>query len=288
MILVKLAQLLQDTWIMMQYHQKERGECMNYETILYEESESVAKVTLNLPEMRNPLTEKSTKELIHAITEADKDPNIRAIILTGAGKAFSAGGNINEFKKTLEKTAPELYVEGRESTELFKLGTEVRTPLIASVNGPALGGGTGLVAMCHLAVASTAAKLGLTELKLGLVPFVIMPWVRRAVGERRMMEMMLTAEILSAEQAKEINLVHRVVTPDELETETMKLAKKVASFSPLAVKLSFDAFFNTVQMDMQKSFDYLTTLRLVSFMSEDVKEGATAFLEKREPIWGGK
>ncbi|MEH7353942.1 enoyl-CoA hydratase-related protein [Neobacillus drentensis] len=261
---------------------------MIYETILYEEFESVAKVTLNLPEMRNPLTEKSTKELIHAITEADKDPNIRAIILTGAGKAFSAGGNINEFKKTLEKTAPELYVEGRESTELFKLGTEVTTPLIASVNGPALGGGTGLVAMCHLAVASTTAKLGLTELKLGLVPFVIMPWVRRAVGERKMMEMMLTAEILSAEQAKEINLVHRVVNPDDLETETMKLANKVASFSPLAVKLSFDAFFNTEQMDMQKSFDYLTTLRLVSFMSEDVKEGATAFLEKREPIWGGK
>lgn len=261
---------------------------MVYETILYEEFESVTKVTLNLPEMRNPLTEKSTNELVQAIRKADRDPNIRAIILTGAGKSFSAGGNLNEFKKNLERTAPELYVEGRASTELFKLGTEVTTPLIASVNGPALGGGTGLVAMCHLAIASTAAKLGLTELRLGLVPFVIMPWVRRAVGERKMMELMLTAEILSAVQAKEINLVHRVVSPDELESETMKLAKQVASFSPLAVKLSLDAFFNTEQMDMQKSFDYLTTLRLVSFMSEDLKEGATAFLEKRQPTWSGK
>lgn len=215
---------------------------MVYETILYEEKEKVAKVTLNLPEMRNPLTEKSTRELVHAIRKADRNPEIRVIILTGAGKAFSAGGNLNDFKKNLERTAPDLYFEGKESTELFKLGAEVTTPLIASVNGPALGGGTGLVAMCQLAVASTEAKLGLTELKLGLVPFVIMPWVRRAVGDRKMMEMMLTAEIYSAEQAKELNLVHRVVSPVDLENETWKLAKQVASFSPLAVKLSLDAF----------------------------------------------
>lgn len=261
---------------------------MVYETILYEEIENVARITLNLPEIRNPLTEKSTQELIEAIREADRNPHIRAIVLTGAGTAFSAGGNLNEFKKNLEKTAPELFIEGRESTELFKLGAEVRTPLIASVNGPALGGGTGLVAMCHIAIASTEAKLGLTELRLGLVPFVIMPWVRRAVGERKMMEMMLTAEILSAEQAREMNLVHRVVHPDELEIETMKVARRVASFSPLAVGLSLDAFFNTEQIDMRKSFDYLSTLRLVSFMSEDLKEGASAFLEKRQPTWRGK
>lgn len=268
--------------------QKKEVKSMVYETILYEEIENVARITLNLPEIRNPLTEKSTQELIEAIREADRNPHIRAIVLTGAGTAFSAGGNLNEFKKNLEKTAPELFIEGRESTELFKLGAEVRTPLIASVNGPALGGGTGLVAMCHIAIASTEAKLGLTELRLGLVPFVIMPWVRRAVGERKMMEMMLTAEILSAEQAREMNLVHRVVHPDELEIETMKVARRVASFSPLAVGLSLDAFFNTEQIDMRKSFDYLSTLRLVSFMSEDLKEGASAFLEKRQPTWRGK
>ncbi|HZG72841.1 MAG TPA: enoyl-CoA hydratase-related protein [Chondromyces sp.] len=261
---------------------------MGYETIIYEVIENVAKVTLNLPEMRNPLTEKSTQELVAAIREADNDPNVRAIILTGTGKAFSAGGNLNEFKKNLEKTAPELYFEGHASTELFKLGAEVSTPLIASVNGAALGGGTGLVAMCHIAIASSEAKLGLTELRLGLVPFVIMPWVRRAVGDRKMMEMMLTAEIISAEKAKELNLVHRVVEPDRLEEETIKLAKQIASFSPLAVRLSLESFFNTEQMDMMKSFDYLTNLRLVSFMSEDLREGASAFLEKRQPSWTGK
>ncbi|OLO37865.1 hypothetical protein BTR23_13045 [Alkalihalophilus pseudofirmus] len=261
---------------------------MDFETVLYELNDYVAKITLNLPEMRNPLTEKSANELLQAIKNADRDPNVRAIVITGAGKAFSAGGNLKEFKKNLEKTAPELHFEGRASTELFKVGAEVQTPLIAAVNGPALGGGTGLVAMCHIAIASSEAKLGLTELRLGLVPFVIMPWVRRAVGDRKMLELMLTAEIISAEQAKELNLVHRVVPPEELEAEAMKVAKTVASFSPLAVQLGLDAFYNTEQMDLLKSFDYLSTLRLVSFMSEDLREGASAFLEKRTPNWKGQ
>ncbi|QHS21970.1 enoyl-CoA hydratase/isomerase family protein [Virgibacillus sp. MSP4-1] len=261
---------------------------MKYETILYEVKDYVAKLTINLPDMRNPLTEQSAGELLSAIREADRDPEVRAIVITGAGKAFSAGGNLNEFKKNLEKTAPELYFEGRASTELFKAGAEVRTPLIASVNGPALGGGTGLVAMCHIAIASSEAKLGLTELKLGLVPFVIMPWVRRAVGERKFLEMMLTAQVFKAEEAKELNLIHQVVAPEHLEEETMKLAHQVASFSPLAVQLSLDAYFQSEQMDRMKSFDFLSDLRLVSFMSEDLKEGASAFLEKRPPQWKGK
>lgn len=261
---------------------------MSYETILYEVTDHIAKITMNLPEMRNPLTDQSTKELIAAIRTADQDHDVRAIILTGAGKVFSAGGNLNEFKANFEKEIPQLHREGHESTELFKLGATVKTPIIASVNGPALGGGTGIVAMAHIAIASDQAKLGLTELKLGLVPFVILPWVRRAVGNRRAMELMLTAEIIDAEKAKDYELVHRVVPHDQLEEETWVLAKTIASHSPLAVSLGMDAYFTTEQMDFMKSFDYLSTLRLVSFQSEDLKEGASAFLEKRIPKWQGK
>jgi enoyl-CoA hydratase/carnithine racemase len=259
-----------------------------YETVLYEVSDHVAKITLNLPEIRNPLTTQLTKDLIDAIRTADSNKEVHAIILTGAGKAFSAGGNLNEFKENFEKDVPQLYDEGRESTELFKLGATVKTPIIASVNGPALGGGTGLVAMSHIAIASDRAKLGLTELKLGIVPYVILPWVRRAVGNRRVMELMLTAEIINAEKAKEYELVHRVVPHEQLEEETWAIAKTIASHSPLAVGLSMDAYFTTEQMDFMKSFDYLSTLRIVSFQSEDLKEGASAFLEKRKPEWVGK
>lgn len=261
---------------------------MSYEAILYEQKEHIVTVTLNLPESRNPFTEKLATELVSAIRRADRDESIRAIIVTGNGSAFSAGGNLNEFKENFVKPVPQLYEEGITSNDLFRLGSDVKTPIISSVNGPALGGGTGFVAMSHIAIASDQAVLGLTELKLGLVPFVILPWVRRAVGDRKLMELMLTAKLLSAEEAAKVNLVHQVVPHNKLKEETWNVAKTISSYSPLAVRLALDAFYTTEQIDLDKSFDILSTLRLISFCSEDLKEGATAFLEKRKPQFEGK
>lgn len=261
---------------------------MEFETILYEVADHIARITLNQPELRNPLSGKSSRELVTAIKHANDDENVRVIVLTGSGTTFSAGGNLKEFQKSSQTSTPNLYKGGRESTELFKIGANLNKPLITSVNGPALGGGTGLVAMSHIAIASDRAKLGLTELRLGIVPYVILPWIRRAVGDRKTMELMLTTEVFSAEKAKELNLVHKVVAHDELDAEVMKIAKLIASHSPLAVGLALDAFYTTEQMDLLKSFDYLSTLRIVSFQSKDLIEGATAFLEKRKPVWRGE
>lgn len=261
---------------------------MNYRTIRYEVRENIATITLNLPEMRNPMTEELVEELVDAIVTSDQDESVHVMIVTGAGKAFSAGGNINEFKENFEKEVPELYLEGKKSNELFKLGATVQTPMIAAVNGAALGGGTGLAAMCHLAIATKSAKLGLTELRLGIVPFVILPWVRRAVGDRKVMEMMLKAEIYSADQAADYGLIHQVVEDERFDEEVWKTAQTVASHSPLAVKLALDSYFQTEQMDFMKSFDYLSTLRTVLFKSDDLREGASAFLEKRAPQWTGR
>lgn len=264
------------------------GVSVPYETILYEVSDHIVKITLHLPEQRNPFTKKLASELIDAVKKADSDPDVRVIVVTGSGSAFSAGGDISEFKQNITKSTPELYEEGIDSNALFRLGSEVRTPMIASVNGPALGGGTGFVAMCHLAIASDQAVLGLTELRLGLVPFVILPLLRRAIGDRKTLELMLTAKTLTAKEALEINLVHQVVPHEALDEETMKVAKTISSYSPLATKLALDAFYSTEDVDLHKAFDILSTLRIVSFQSEDLKEGATAFLEKRKPIFTGK
>ena len=261
---------------------------MNCQEIAIEVRDGVATVTLNRPETRNALTRRLVGELLAAIPELDTEKGVRAIVLTGADPAFCAGGDIGEFSETLQKSAPELYQEARWSTPLFELGAKVRTPLIAAVNGSALGGGCGLAAMCHLAVASERAKFGLTELKLGLAPFVILPWIRRAVGDRNALRMMLVADVFSAQAAKDLGLVHAVVAHDELLPEAHRLAAQIASYSPLAVRLGLDSFYNTENLGLPESLAYLSALRIVSFLSEDLREGATAFLEKRKPEWEGR
>lgn len=260
---------------------------MEFETITITKHENIAKITFNQPEKRNPLTNQMKDEVISSVRNLDEDPSVHVIIIASTGKAFSAGGNLRSFVEK-KKSATELFQESLESDNIFSLGAEVRTPLIASVNGAALGGGTGIAAMCHITISSDRAKFGTTELKLGLVPYVILPWIRRSVGHKNALDMMLTADILTAEQAKELGLVQRVVSHEDLEEETMQIARKIASYSPLAVKLGLEAFYNTEDMDLMKSFEYLKTLRVLSFSSEDLKEGASAFLEKREPEWKGK
>lgn len=261
---------------------------VDYQELTVGIEDRVATVTLNRPDIRNPLTNRLVEELLSVIPALDDNQEVGAIIITGSGSAFCAGGDINEFAETLQKSAPELYREARWSTPLFGLGAKVRTPLIAAINGPALGGGCGIAAMCHLAIASDKAKFGLTELRLGIVPFVILPWIRRAVGEKNALRMMLTADVFSAEEAKELGLVHEVVPHDELLSAAKKLATQIAAYSPLAVRLSLDSFYSTENMDLDEALDYLSTLRIISFLSEDLKEGATAFFEKRKPQWKGR
>lgn len=259
-----------------------------FEEISIEVRDKVAIVTLNHPEMRNALTSRLVRELLTAIPELDVEEGIHAIMLTGSGSAFCSGGDIGEFSEIMKKSAPELYQEARLSTPLFELGARVRTPLIAAVNGSALGGGCGLVAMCHLAIASERAKFGLTELKLGLVPFVILPWIRRVVGEKNALRMMLSADVFSAQEAKDLGLVYAVVAHDELLPSAHKLASKIASYSPLAVRMSLDSFYTTENLAFHESLEYLSSLRIISFLSEDLREGATSFLEKRKPEWKGR
>ncbi len=261
---------------------------MVYSKILYEKSHSIAKITLNDPERRNPLSEQLASELISAISAADRDEEVRVMVLTGAGNAFSAGGDLAAFADSAQKTAPQHHREGRENTELFRLGATVRKPIIGAINGYALGGGCGIAAMCHIALAAEEAKFGTTEIKVGLVPLVILPWILRAVGHKKALEMMLTGDIFGAKEAQEIGLVSRVVPGERLMAETMALAKKIAAYSPLAISLGLDAFFYTEEMDLLKGMDYLNTLRVISFLSEDLQEGARAFIEKRQPQFTGR
>ena len=249
---------------------------------------AVATVWLNQPERRNALSRQLVENLIDTLKSLDADESVHAIVLTGSGTAFCAGADLDEFSRLGTQIPAELYQDAYRAADLFRLGSELKTPLIGAVNGPALGGGLGLVAMCHLVVASENARLGTTELRVGLIPFVILPLIRRAVGEKQALKLMLLAEPITAQEACRIGLVQSIVPPEKVLEEASGWASTVASFSPLAVKMGLDAFFTTQDWEADASFRYLARLRVLSFLSEDLKEGAEAFLEKRKPVWRGR
>ncbi|MBF7082267.1 enoyl-CoA hydratase/isomerase family protein [Desulfallas sp. Bu1-1] len=261
---------------------------MNYEQVAVEQEGRVMMVSMNRPEKRNALSEKMTAELITALEEACADPDVGAVVLTGKGQAFCAGADLADFSGMAAKTAPVLHLEGAASTELFKMGQKMTKPLIAAVNGPAMGGGCGLVAMCHLAVASEKAKFGTPEIRVGIFPFVIFPLLARAVGPRRALEMALTGRSLDAAEAEATGLVHRVFAEADFQRKTLELATELAERSPLVMRLGLNAFYTSTDMEINKAFDYLNTLRVIDFLSEDLREGAMAFIQKRPPRWKGR
>ncbi|MHB8156047.1 MAG: enoyl-CoA hydratase/isomerase family protein [Desulfocucumaceae bacterium] len=261
---------------------------MDFEQVAVEQQGRVRVVFLNRPEKKNALSEKMATELIAAMEEADRDPGVGAVLLTGKGEAFCAGADLSEFAQMAQKTAPVMHREGQSTTRLFKMGFTMTKPLVAAVNGPAMGGGCGLAAMCHLAVAGEKAKFGTPEIKVGIFPFVIFPLLIRAMGSRRALEMALTGKSLAAAEAREVGLVSRVLPQEDLYAEALRLASDIAEKSPLVLRLGLNAFNTAMDMEINKAMDYLNTLRVIDFMSEDLKEGAMAFIQKRNPEWKGQ
>lgn len=261
---------------------------VNFENLVYEQIDRVVIITLNQPNKRNALSSVLTKELIAAIKHADAEDQVGAILLTGSGKAFCAGGDLGDFAQMGTKTAPDIHQEGVESTELFRLGGLVTKPIIAAVNGAAMGGGCGLAAMCHIVIASEKAKFGVPEIKVGMFPFVIFPLLAKSFGARKALELALTGGVVDAKEAQRLGLVSQVVEADSLIDQAQQLAQTIAGYSSMVLRLGLDAYNNSLDMEINQAFRYLNTLRVVDFMSEDLKEGARAFLEKRDPRWMGR
>ncbi|WP_078427443.1 enoyl-CoA hydratase/isomerase family protein [Alkalihalobacterium alkalinitrilicum] len=256
--------------------------------VRYEVEDHVAIITMNLPDRRNPLSVDMCWALIEQIKQAEVDDDVHVVLLTGEGQSFCAGGDLKEFKKYQDKGASKVHKEGESTTELFKTLSNLKKPIIGAINGHALGGGFGLVASCHYSIASSEAKFGTTEIKLGLFPLVILPAVMDAVGPKKALELGFTGEIFSASKAVDLGLVNKVVPPNEVVDEAKQFAKQLAEASPLALRIGLDCYVKTRDMEWNKKLDYANTLRVISFLSDDVKEGADAFLEKRKPQWTGQ
>jgi enoyl-CoA hydratase len=257
-----------------------------YTTItLDDRSGPVARITLNRPEKRNPIGPATNGELIHALERVQEDPAIVVAVLTGAGKVFSAGGDLSMMSGGGGAQSP---VPSASLVELFTTMHGLGKPIIAMVNGHALAGGLGLMVACDLVVASDAATFGTTEINVGLWPMMITAEICRNIGRKRALELMLTGKRLSAEEAERVGLVNKVVPADELEEETMALAADIAAKSPATMALGLRAFYGVQDMDYEEALRHLEGELGKVIALEDAAEGLTAFFQKRKPVWKGR
>ncbi|MDB4966096.1 MAG: Enoyl-CoA hydratase [Myxococcales bacterium] len=263
---------------------------MSYTEILYEVTGPVARLTLNRPEKRNPLGPTTIGELLHALDRARDDAAVRVIVLTGAGKVFSAGGDLSSMGSggtPLQATAGAATKPGT-FVDLNLALTRVGKPTIAMVNGHALAGGLGLVVACDVAIAADDAQLGTPEINVGLWPMMIMATIFRNVPRKRGLELIMTGDKISAAQAAEMGLITRAVPREKLAEEVDALAAKLASKSPVVMQLGLEAFYRVQDMELEPALQHLQGQLMAVLGTEDAREGLMAFMEKRAPQWKGR
>lgn len=259
---------------------------MNYDNILSESSNGIATITINRPKKLNALNKQTIEELHDAIDAANNDRDVKVIIITGNGeKAFVAGADISEFADFDVKEGEKLAAKGQEL--LFDFVENLGTPVIAAVNGFALGGGLELAMSCHFRIASTNAKMGLPEVSLGVIPgYGGTQRLPQLVGKGRAMEMVMTAGMIDANQALNYGLVNHVTELDELLPLAEKIASKIMRNSSVAIK----AAIKSVNSNFKDGVDgYKTEIKQFGkcFGTADFKEGTSAFLEKRKADFPG-
>ncbi len=258
-----------------------------YKTLIYEKKENIGLLTINRPEKMNAISQELTAELSLLLDEIENDDELRVIVITGAGdKAFVAGADINELVDRDARLGRRI---SRERQEIFSRIENLHVPVIAAVNGYALGGGLELALACSIRICSEKAQFGAPEVKLGIIPgdggTQRLP---RLVGQGRAMEMIITGDFIDAQEAYRIGLVNKVFPPEKLKEEAMELAKKIASRPPLAVRYAKEAVNRSQEGDSVSGFALESYLHALSCTTEDKKEGVSAFLEKRKGKFKGK
>ena len=260
---------------------------MALENIILEHEKGIATIFINRPEKLNALNKATIQELHETLKLVDENPDVRVIIITGSGeKAFVAGADISEFAHYSAEEGSQLAAQGQHI--LFDFIENMKTPVIAAINGFALGGGLELAMACHFRIASDNAKMGLPETSLGLIPgYGGTQRLPQLVGKGHAMEMIVTAGMITAETAKMYGLVNHVVPQEELFSTYMTLANRIMKNSPVAISKAIEAV-NANFISGVNGFDVEIKAFGDCFTTEDFKEGTTAFLEKRKAEFKGK
>ena len=257
------------------------------EELLYEVVDGVATVTLNRPDQRNALNGDMLAALVDAMKRARDDDTVRAVVLTGAGdKVFCAGADLGGF--AAESPLVEKHFASDLFLEFFSLMPKLGKPSLCAANGHVLAGGMGLALSCDLVIAREGARFGTPEINVGAFPYMIMALIYRNVPRKKVNEMMLLGEQISAEDAVACGLANKVVPVDEFDDAVADWAGRLASKSPVLMRLGHDAMYRQQDMAFEDALEMLRSQLSLTFSTEDIREGVAAFFEKRDPEWKGR
>lgn len=264
-------------------------ETRPYRLLLVEAGEQVRRITLNRPEKRNAIGPEMINELRWALADAATDASTRVVVLTGAGKAFCAGGDFSAFTGGESDGGLPLHPDGGSDYAALLLAmSRYGKPIIAQINGHAMGGGLGLVAASTFAIASTDAQLGTPEVDVGLFPMMIMALLDRLVPRRKLVAMMLLGERLEAHEAVELGLVNQAVPPEELDVAVATLCDRLAKKAPLAIQHGLEALAAQDNRALEEALPMLRDRLGALLATDDAREGLMAFMQKRPAKWTGK
>ena len=257
---------------------------MNIKTSYY--NKDIARVIINEPKTYNSLSTKNLNDLIKVFKKLDKNQKVKVIILEGAGKGFSAGHNLKEVRELKKKEKYQKLFN--LCSKLMLQIVEGRKPVIAKVHGSAYAAGCQLAASCDLTYSTNDALFATPGVNIGLFCSTPMVAVSRKIHRKPMMKMLLTGEPIKAKYAKEIGLINDYFSKSKLNNEVLKIAKKIASKSNLTIKIGKQTFYKQLEMPLRKAYAYTSKMMAINMMAMDAKEGISAFLEKRKPIWKNK
>jgi len=248
--------------------------------------DNIALVTIDEPKTYNALSFKNLNDLIKIFKQLDKDKNIKVIIIEGSGKGFSAGHNLKEVRGLKKKEKYQKLFN--LCSKLMLQIVEGKKPVIAKVHGAAFAAGCQLVASCDLAYSTNDAIFATPGVNIGLFCSTPMVAVSRKINRKTMMQMLLTGEPIKADYAKQIGLINNCYSKNNLDKEVLKIAKLIASKSNLTIKIGKEAFYKQLELPLKKAYSYTSKMMTMNMMAMDAREGISAFLEKRKPVWKNK
>lgn len=236
---------------------------------------------------RNLITHELLKDMSAAIDEAMSSDAVGAVLIEAEGPDFSAGVDLREMARLPSQPLEEIEAQTRPLKDLFSRLAQPVKPVIVAVQGAAMGGGCGLACLSSITLAADNARFACSEIRLGQFPFLIMPALRRAVGDRRALELSLSGRTIGAEEALSLGLVHQVLPADRLPAEARRLAQQIASSNPDALRIGMQAYHECTNLDIDTALEKNLKFRAMCIQSPNAEEGIRAFLEKRRPVWGG-